>query len=54
MHTFLSYASPVDKEQTSCMPSITTKGGIKYVESNKILDEFVGVVLNYANHNATP
>jgi hypothetical protein len=29
----------------------STKGGIKYVESNKILDEFVGVVLNYANHN---
>ncbi|KAI8881014.1 hypothetical protein K501DRAFT_301317 [Backusella circina FSU 941] len=54
VHTFLSYASPVDKEQTtSCMPAITTKGGIKYVESNKILDEFVGVVLNYANHNAT-
>ncbi|KAI7890814.1 uncharacterized protein EV154DRAFT_421437 [Mucor mucedo] len=38
MHAFLSYA-----------PSA---GGIKYVDSNKILDEFVGVVLNYVD-NAT-
>ncbi|KAI8890789.1 hypothetical protein K501DRAFT_265779 [Backusella circina FSU 941] len=44
MHTFLSFASSAaEKERT-----VTTKGGIKYVESNKILDEFVGVVLNYA------
>jgi hypothetical protein len=42
---------------TNCIPTqttatITTKGGIKYVDSNKILDEFVGVVLNYVDNNA--
>ncbi|GAA5816281.1 hypothetical protein MFLAVUS_009807 [Mucor flavus] len=58
MHTFLSYApSAVDRVQqqqqkSCCIPTITTKGGIKYVDSNKILDEFVGVVLNYVD-NAT-
>lgn len=58
MHTFLSYApSAVDRvqqqqQQSCCIPTITTKGGIKYVDSNKILDEFVGVVLNYVD-NAT-
>ncbi|ORE08832.1 hypothetical protein BCV72DRAFT_224397 [Rhizopus microsporus var. microsporus] len=36
MHTFLSYA---DKQE-----------GIKYVDSSKILDEFVGVVLNYVDN----
>ncbi|KAI8090304.1 uncharacterized protein B0P05DRAFT_530233 [Gilbertella persicaria] len=57
MHTFLSYASSSnhlfnnqqEQQQKRC---ISTKGGIKYVESNKILDEFVGVVLNYVD-NAT-
>ncbi|KAI9260910.1 hypothetical protein EDC94DRAFT_519958 [Helicostylum pulchrum] len=64
MHTFLSYApSAVDRVQqqqkqqqqqqkSCCIPTVTTKGGIKYVDSNKILDEFVGVVLNYVD-NAT-
>lgn len=60
MHTFLSYApsAAVDRVQqqqqqkSCCIPTITTKGGIKYVDSNKILDEFVGVVLNYVD-NAT-
>jgi hypothetical protein len=50
MHAFLSYAPSAEQEQQQMC--ITTKGGIKYVESNKILDEFVGVVLNYAD-NAT-
>lgn len=40
------------QNSSCCIPSITTKGGIKYVDSNKILDEFVGVVLNYVD-NAT-
>ncbi|KAI8992587.1 hypothetical protein BDB01DRAFT_441228 [Pilobolus umbonatus] len=52
MHTFLSYASSAvgEDKRKSCIPAITTKGGIKYVESNKILDEFVGVVLNYVDN----
>ncbi|KAG1142203.1 hypothetical protein G6F37_007315 [Rhizopus arrhizus] len=37
MHTFLSF-----KEKQE---------GIKYVDSNKILDEFVGVVLNYVDNS---
>ncbi|KAG2213835.1 hypothetical protein INT47_001104 [Mucor saturninus] len=40
------------QNSSCCIPTITTKGGIKYVDSNKILDEFVGVVLNYVD-NAT-
>lgn len=40
------------QQEQCCIPTITTKGGIKYVDSNKILDEFVGVVLNYVD-NAT-
>lgn len=70
VHSFLSYApsaaadATVDtahqqqqqqqQETSCCIPTITTKGGIKYVDSNKILDEFVGVVLNYVDNNATP
>lgn len=61
MHTFLSYAPSADstngqqqqQQQTRCIPSIATKGGIKYVDSNKILDEFVGVVLNYVDNSTT-
>jgi hypothetical protein len=59
MHAFLSYAPSAEQQQQHqqqqqrCITTtITSKGGIKYVESNKILDEFVGVVLNYAD-NAT-
>ncbi|OAD05709.1 C2H2-type zinc finger transcription factor [Mucor lusitanicus CBS 277.49] len=41
-----------EHQEQCCIPTVTTKGGIKYVDSNKILDEFVGVVLNYVD-NAT-
>ncbi|OBZ88515.1 hypothetical protein A0J61_03435 [Choanephora cucurbitarum] len=57
MHTFLSYASTPNQlfnhqqqqQQQQQKRCISTKGGIKYVEPNKILDEFVGVVLNYVD-----
>ena len=41
-----------EQQEQCCIPTITTKGGIKYVDSNKILDEFVGVVLNYVDNAA--
>ncbi|KAI8646992.1 hypothetical protein BD408DRAFT_479426 [Parasitella parasitica] len=41
-----------EQQEQCCIPTVTTKGGIKYVDSSKILDEFVGVVLNYVD-NAT-
>ncbi|KAI9475722.1 MAG: hypothetical protein EXX96DRAFT_609639 [Benjaminiella poitrasii] len=60
MHTFLPYASTSavisveqQQQQRSCVPTVSTKGGIKYVESSRILDEFAGVVLNYVDNAAT-
>ncbi|CEP12532.1 hypothetical protein [Parasitella parasitica] len=46
------YQQHQEQQEQCCMSTVTTKGGIKYVDSNKILDEFVGVVLNYVD-NAT-
>lgn len=55
MHAFLSYAPTPNQlfnqqQQQKQKRCISTKGGIKYVEPNKILDEFVGVVLNYVDN----